>query len=89
MSAWKVSEKQEAWDAVFDRAWSGEPQFVSRDELRTVVVISLQSYEAAQCARRRKVSRNPKLVFTISDANLFGDDSTAWEACNDGVSAIL
>ena len=33
---------------VFDRAWAGEPQFVSRDGAQTVVVISLRSYEVAK-----------------------------------------
>lgn len=48
MSAWAVKEATRTWDSVFDRAWAGEPQFVSRDGSRTVVVISLQAYESAR-----------------------------------------
>ena len=44
MSAWAVKEKTQTWDSVFDRAWAGEPQFVSRDGSRTVVVISLRTF---------------------------------------------
>lgn len=47
MSAWTVKERKKSWDAVFDQALAGEPQFVSRGDNKTVVVISLQSYMSA------------------------------------------
>jgi len=47
MSAWAVKDATRTWDSVFDRAWAGEPQFVSRDGARTVVIVSLQAYESA------------------------------------------
>ena len=47
MSAWVLKENAQTWDSVFDHAWAGEPQFVSRDGSRTVVVISLHAYETA------------------------------------------
>ena len=48
MSAWAVKDATKSWDSVFDRAWAGEPQFVSRGGSQTVVVISLQTYETRQ-----------------------------------------
>jgi len=45
MSAWAVRDRNDTWDAVCDRAWAGEPQFVTRGGTQTVVVISIQSYE--------------------------------------------
>ena len=47
MSAWAMKDATRTWDSVFDRAWAGEPQFVSRDGARTVVIVSLQAYESA------------------------------------------
>ena len=86
MSAWAVKEKTQTWDSVFDRAWAGEPQFVSRDDSRTVVVISLKTYNSTPQKKRRVVVKNPKLSFAISDADLFSDDSDMWEACDDKVA---
>ena len=48
MGAWVLKDATSSWETVFDRAWAGEPQFVSRDGAQTVVVISLRSYEAAK-----------------------------------------
>lgn len=48
MGAWALKDATSSWETVFDRAWAGEPQFVSRDGAQTVVVISLRSYEAAK-----------------------------------------
>jgi len=45
MSSWAVRDRNDTWDAVCDRAWAGEPQFVTRGGTQTVVVISIQSYE--------------------------------------------
>ena len=54
MSAWAVKEKTRTWDSVFDRAWAGEPQFVSRGDSRTVVVISLRTYETSRPQSNRR-----------------------------------
>jgi len=86
MSAWTVKDATKSWETVFDRAWAGEPQFVSRGGEQTVVVVSLRSYEAVKPAKRRSVAKNPKLAFSISDADLFSDDSAVWEACDDKVA---
>ena len=48
MSAWAVKDKEKTWDAVFDRAWAGEPQFISRGDSQTVVVITLNAYQNAR-----------------------------------------
>ena len=48
MNAWAVKDATRTWDSVFDRAWAGEPQFVSRDGARTVVIVSLQAHESAR-----------------------------------------
>ena len=53
MSAWAVKDATKSWDSVFDRAWAGEPQFVSRGGSQTVVVISLQTYETAKAPKKR------------------------------------
>ncbi len=82
MGAWVLKDATSSWETVFDRAWAGEPQFVSRDGTQTVVVISLRSYQAAKPKKRRTIIKNPKLAFSISDADLFSDDSAIWEACN-------
>ena len=38
--------------------------------------------KAAKPKKRRTIIKNPKLAFSISDADLFSDDSAIWEACN-------
>ena len=87
MSAWAVKEKtQPTWDAVFDRAWAGEPQYVSRGGMHTVVVVSLGNYEKLVSCKRRNIVKNAKLAFSISDEDLFGDDSSMWEACDDKIA---
>ena len=86
MSAWAVKEKTQTWDSVFDRAWAGEPQFVSRGGMHTVVVVSLGNYEKLAPCKRRKIVKNPKLAFSINDSDLFDDDSAMWEACDDKVA---
>lgn len=53
MSAWAVKDATKSWDSVFDRAWAGEPQFVSRGGSQTVVVISLQTYKTVERPLRR------------------------------------
>jgi len=83
MSAWAVKDATKSWETVFDRAWAGEPQFVSRGNEQTVVVISIGMYEAVKSKKRRSVVKNPKLAFSISDKDLFSDDSALWEACDD------
>jgi len=47
MSAWSVKDTAKSWDSVFDRAWLGEPQFVTRNGSQTVVVITLNDYKRA------------------------------------------
>jgi len=56
MSAWAVKDAAnvdaaKSWETVFDRAWAGEPQFVSRGGEQTVVVVSLRSYEPMRTKR--------------------------------------
>jgi len=48
MGAWAVCDKIKSWDAVCDRAWAGEPQFIMRGVKQTVVVISFGEYQASQ-----------------------------------------
>lgn len=79
MSAWTIENNVANWDVVCDRAWAGEPQFITRGGSQTVVVISLVEYRPQQ-VNRRKIVRNPNLAFKISDADLFVDDSSMWEA---------
>ena len=86
MSAWAVKEKTRTWDSVFDRAWAGEPQYVSRGGMHTVVVVSLGNYEKMMPRKRRKIVKNDKLAFSISDNDLFEDDSAMWEACDDKIA---
>ena len=40
MSAWRLNEAKESCETVFERAWSGEPQVIMRDEKPMVVVVS-------------------------------------------------
>lgn len=47
MSAWAVKDATKTWDSVFDCAWAGEPQFVTRNGTQTVVVITLRDYKRA------------------------------------------
>lgn len=51
MSAWAVKDSMTTWDSVFDRALAGEPQFVSRGDKQTVVVITLNAYRRS-CERK-------------------------------------
>ena len=86
MSAWALKEhpiKGATWDSVFDRACGGEPQFVTRDDAHTVVIISLSAYNTGHARKRRVISNNPKLACSIKNEDLFSDDSQLWEACND------
>lgn len=53
MGAWAVKDATKSWESVFDRAWAGEPQFVSRGGSQTVVIVSLQAYETARRPPRR------------------------------------
>lgn len=82
MSAWAIKDTAKTWQDVCDRAWAGEPQFVSCGPSQTVVVISCVDYHPV-VSRRRRIVRNPKLAFRTTDADLFSDDSLDWEACND------
>lgn len=61
MSAWAVKDATKSWDSVFDHAWAGEPQFVSRGGAQTVVVISLQTYETTRSSRRSGLEMFEKL----------------------------
>jgi len=79
MSAWAIKDATKSWDAVCDLAWAGEPQFVTRGGVQTVVVISCADFQSIR-NKRRRIVRNPKLAFKISDADLFSDDSSLWEA---------
>ena len=47
MSAWRLKEATESCEAVFDRAWSGEPQIIMRDEKPMVVVLSYVDFRRA------------------------------------------
>jgi len=47
MSAWSVKDETKTWDSVFDCAWAGEPQFVTRNGSQTVVVVTLSAYKRA------------------------------------------
>ena len=47
MSAWRLKEAKESCETVFDRAWSGEPQVIMRDEKPMVVVVSYLEFNRA------------------------------------------
>ena len=47
MSAWRLKEAKESCEMVFDRAWSGEPQIIMRDEKPMVVVLSYVDFRRA------------------------------------------
>jgi len=82
MSAWTVKDKSQTWETACDLAWSGEPQFVTRGGNQTVVIISCADYRSMH-TKRRRIVKNSKLAFTISDEDLFSDDSSMWEATSD------
>ena len=45
MAAWKMIEPTDTWEDVCERAYFGEPQYVSRYGVPSIVVISLAQYE--------------------------------------------
>ena len=55
MGAWRLKDAKESCETVFDRAWSGEPQIIMRDEKPMVVVVSFAAYEAAVPRKRTLV----------------------------------
>ena len=46
MSAWAVAEESKACGVLFDRAWSGEPQIIMRDQAPALVVITYAAYQS-------------------------------------------
>ena len=91
MSAWAVKEKTSTWDSVFDRAWAGEPQFVSRDGSRTVVVISLRTFNVPEKKEERVLPRigamRGKWKLPSDELDRAMDDEIA-SAFDDGVVSV-
>ena len=85
MSSWALQNEMVKgdWESVFDRALAGEPQFLTRDGERAVVVMSIRSYEAGTSKRKRTIVKNPKLACVINDEDMFSDDSDIWETCGE------
>jgi len=63
MSAWSVKDATKTWDSVFDCAWAGEPQFVTRNGSQTVVVITLNDYKRT---REKKTPDFMRFAGTLS-----------------------
>ena len=51
MSAGRLNEAKESCETVFDRAWSGEPQIIMRDEKPMVVVLSYVDFRRTAAAQ--------------------------------------
>ena len=51
MAAWKMKEVNDTWEDVCERAYSGEPQYLTRNGVSYRIVISLARHDAE--TRRR------------------------------------
>ncbi len=54
MGAWRLKDAKESCETVFDRAWSGEPQIIMRDEKPMVVVVSYVDYHRSSMTRTER-----------------------------------
>ena len=54
MGAWRLKDAKESCETVFDRAWSGEPQIIMRDEKPMVVVVSYVDYHRPSMIRAER-----------------------------------
>ena len=52
MSGWALQEAEESCEAVFERAWGGEPQLILRDQKPSLVVITYEEYTSLRPHRR-------------------------------------
>ena len=84
MAAWKMKEANDTWEAVCERAYSDEPQYVVRHGVPSVVVISLAQYEA-QVQRKSPSPQHPKNDFScfFGKTNLKGNPVMAQRAMRD------
>ena len=46
MAAWKMKEANDTWEDVCERAYSGEPQYLTRNGVSYRIVISLARHDA-------------------------------------------
>ena len=46
MAAWKLKEANDTWEDVCERAYSGEPQYLTRNGVSYRIVISLARHDA-------------------------------------------
>ena len=46
MAAWKMKEANDTWEDVCERAYSGEPQYMTRNGVSYRIVISLAGHDA-------------------------------------------
>ena len=46
MAAWKMKEANDTWEEVCERAYSGEPQYLTRNGVSYRIVISLARHDA-------------------------------------------
>ena len=46
MAAWKMKEANDTWEDVCERAYLGEPQYLTRDGVSYRIVISLARHDA-------------------------------------------
>ena len=74
MAAWKMKEATDSWEAVCERAYSGEPQYLSRYGVPSIVVISLAQYES-HIKDQQSQKHRPKNDFScfFGKTNLKGD----------------
>ena len=52
MAAWKMKEANDTWEDVCERAYSGEPQYLTRNGVSYRIVISLARHDAENRGHR-------------------------------------
>ena len=52
MAAWKMKEANDTWEDVCERAYSGEPQYLTRNGVSYRIVISLARHDALNSEHR-------------------------------------
>ena len=74
MAAWKIRGPADTWEDVCERAYFGEPQYVNRYGVPSIVVISLAQYKRQGRTMSQDKAR-PKNDFScfFGKTNLKGD----------------
>lgn len=82
MAAWKLKESADTWEDVCERAYSGEPQYLCRYGVPSIVVISLEQYEEKKKPRQAARRKNDFSCF-FGKTNLKGDSVKIQRAMRD------